>query len=317
MLAGYNTRRSSVVLNPRGRVLGGLGEEGGDAESGSRGDSPPGGGDVAEGNYGQTTAEAAFAAATEAAANASAQAETTANAADLANAAAAFAEQQGDYEAASLAASNAAAYAQQQSDYEAVSLAAANAATFAAAQMADEAAMEAAAKALASNSAAKQAAAKALTIASMFPGPIGMIAGIAKAIASLVDGVPKSQAEIDKTFEDARGGAQGNVEVLKQISILKTSVDAASKAGSEAAVIKLYQTYAKRNPNAAALAYWSQRFGPTITADEVLQFQQFLYANEPNLRPVGLTTTTTSTGTGAGLALPIIAAVAAYFVLGA
>lgn len=320
MYAGYNIRRSSVVLNPRGRVLSGLGEEGGGGdvgEPGSGGDGPPGGGDVAEGNYGQTAAEAAFGAATEAAANAMAQAEAAANAAASANAAAAFAEQQADYEAVSLAAANAAAYAQQQSDYEAVSLAAANAATFAAAQMADEAAMVAAAQALASNSAAKQAAQKALTIASMFPGPIGMIAGIAKAIASLVDGVPKSQAEIDKTFEDARGGAQGSVEVLKQISILKTSADVASKAGSEAAVIKLYQTYAKRNPNSAELAYWSNAFGPTITADEVLQFQQFLYANEPNLRPVGLTTTTTSTGTGAGLALPIIAAVAAYFVLGA
>lgn len=299
MLAGYNTRRTSVVLNPRGRVLGGFGRLGENGEAGSEGggygdgppgggdvgegsygggDGPPGGGDVAEGSIGQTAAEAAFA------------------------------QQQADYEAVL----NAASYAQQQADYEAVSVAAA----YAASVMAEEAAMAAAAQALASNN-FKQAAQKALTIASMFPGPVGMLAGIAKAIASLVDGVPKSQAEIDKMFEDARGGAQGNVEVLKQISILKTSADAASKAGSEAAVIKLYQTYAKRNPDPAALAYWSQRFGPTITADEVLQFQQFLYANEPNLRPVGLTTTTTSTGPGAGLALPIIAAIAAYFVLGA
>lgn len=292
MLAAYNIRRSSVVLNPRGRVLGGLGE--GEGESGGYGgndyggssygaegsqagssDPGPGGGyDYGGSSYGTTVADQAAASAAEA------------------------------------------AFSQQQTDYEAVSLAAANAATFAAAQMADEAAMAAAAKALASNSAAKQAAQKALTIASMFPGPVGMIVGIAKAIASLVDGVPKSQAEIDQTFENARGGAQGNVEVLKQISILKTNSDAASKAGSEAAVARLYQTYANRNPNSVELAYWSNAFGPTITADEVLQFQQFLYANEPNLRPVAMTTTTTSTSPGAGLALPIIAAIAGYFILG-
>jgi hypothetical protein len=297
-------------------VLGGLGENEGEG-GGYGGDGGYGGGmDGSEGSIGETAAEAAFGAATEAAANAMAQAEAAANSAASANASAAFAQQQSDYEAASVAASNAAAFAQQQADYEAVSLAAANAATFAAAQMADEAAMAAAAKALASNSAAKQAAQKALTIASMFPGPVGMIAGIAKAIASLVDGVPKSQAEIDQTFENARGGAQGNVEVLKQISILKTNSDAASKAGSEAAVARLYQTYANRNPNSVELAYWSNAFGPTITADEVLQFQQFLYANEPNLRPVAMTTTTTSTSPGAGLALPIIAAIAGYFILG-
>jgi len=53
MLAAYSTRRTSVVLNPRGRVLGGLG-----AEEGYGGDAPPGGGDVPEGNYGITEAQA-------------------------------------------------------------------------------------------------------------------------------------------------------------------------------------------------------------------------------------------------------------------
>ena len=35
---GYYTRQSSVILNPRGRVLGGLGEEGGGGDAPSGGD---------------------------------------------------------------------------------------------------------------------------------------------------------------------------------------------------------------------------------------------------------------------------------------
>ena len=88
-------------------------------------------------------------------------------------------------------------------------------------------------------------------------------------------------------------------------------------AGSQAAVTQLYRTYAKRDPDPGGLAYWSNEFGPTITADEVLAFQEALYRNEPNLRPsVAVTTQTTAQPTN-NLALPIIAAVAGFLIFGA
>ena len=101
-----------------------------------------------------------------------------------------------------------------------------------------------------------------------------------------------------------------------EINKVQANVDAAKKASIEAAVTTLYQTYAKRNPDPAALAYWSNAFGPTITADEVLAFQQVLYANEPNLLPVAVTAQTAAQSSN-NLALPIIAAIAGYFIFGA
>ena len=304
MRANYNARRTSVVFNPRARVLGGLGGLSGGYEGEGTGvDS--GGGDT---GAGQTAAEAAFNAATQAAANATA----------AAAAAAAYAQQQMAYEAASLDAANAAAataaaaaaaaaaaYAQQQMDYEAASLQAANAATFAAAQMANEAAMLAAANALAASRASNAASAKtAANIAnaalSLFGLP-GMIMGLlgratGATEAAILDGLNGRQlsygtnlATADQALADARGYGSGEPAVLAEINKVQTNLDAAKKAGIEAAVTKMYQTYAKRNPDPAALAYWSQRFGPTITADEVMQFQQMLYANEPNLRPTSYT----------------------------
>ena len=298
MRANYNARRTSVVFNPRARVLGGLGGLSGGYEGEGTGvDS--GGGDT---GAGQTAAEAAFNAATQAAANATA----------AAAAAAAYAQQQMAYEAASLDAANAAAataaaaaYAQQQMDYEAASLQAANAATFAAAQMANEAAMLAAANALAASRASNAASAKtAANIAnaalSLFGLP-GMIMGLlgratGATEAAILDGLNGRQlsyganlATADQALADARGYGSGEPAVLAEINKVQTNLDAAKKAGIEAAVTKMYQTYAKRNPDPAALAYWSQRFGPTITADEVMEFQQALYANEPNLRPANYT----------------------------
>ena len=300
MRANYNARRTSVVFNPRARVLGGLGGLSGGYEGEGTGvDS--GGGDT---GAGQTAAEAAFNAATQAAANATAAA--------AASAAAAYSQQQMAYEAASLDAANAAAataaaaaYAQQQMDYEAASLQAANAATFAAAQMANEAAMLAAANALAASRASNAASAKtAANIAnaalSLFGLP-GMIMGLlgratGATEAAILDGLNGRQlsygtnlATADQALADARGYGSGEPAVLAEINKVQTNLDAAKKAGIEAAVTKMYQTYAKRNPDPAALAYWSQRFGPTITADEVMEFQQALYANEPNLRPASYT----------------------------
>ena len=305
MRANYNARRTSVVFNPRGRVLGGLG----DSETGGGANVPDSGGNIDTGGgggsdtgAGQTAAEAAFNAATQAAANATA----------AAAAAAAYAQQQMAYEAASLDAANAAAataaaaaYAQQQMDYEAASLQAANAATFAAAQMANEAAMLAAANALAASRASNAASAKtAANIAnaalSLFGLP-GMIMGLlgratGATEAAILDGLNGRQlsygtnlATADQALADARGYGSGEPAVLAEINKVQTNLDAAKKAGIEAAVTKMYQTYAKRNPDPAALAYWSQRFGPTITADEVMEFQQMLYANEPNLRPTSYT----------------------------
>jgi hypothetical protein len=254
MLAAYNIRRSSVVLNPRGRVLGGLGEEGGggDAGSGDGNDSGPGGGyDYGGSSYGDT--------------------------------------------AESQAAASAAAEA------------------FAEAQMADEAAMVAASQALALTAGAPQKTGLqiALSIGSKIPGPVGFALGLLS-MAVQYGGTPKTAGEIDQMFENARGGANGDAAVLKQIDIIKTNV---TNAGSEAAVARLYQTYAKRNPDPASLAYWSNAFGPTITADEVLAFQEALYRNEPNLRPVAVTTQT-ATQQSSNLALPIIAAVAGFLIFG-
>lgn len=357
MLANYSTRRTSVVLNPRGGVFGGLGENGdgppggGDVAEGgySGGDGPPGGGDVAEGNYGRTAAEAAFDAATEAAANAIAQAEAASNAA------AAYAQQQSDYEAASLAAFQASAYAQQQSDYEAASLAAANArayaeqqmayeaaslaaattasnaAKFAATQMANEAALVAASKALAQSKIDNAATAKTMaTIANSavgFLGPIGLVAGLISRATGFVenafrDSLNNQQLSYDTNIQsaeqalaDARGPAGSDATLTAEINKVQASLDLAKKAGTQAAVIKLYQTYAKRDPNAAELAYWSNKFGASISPDEVQQFQQYLYANEPNLRPAAFATQTTAQPTN-NLALPIIAAVAGFLIFG-
>ena len=295
MRANYNARRTSVVFNPRGRVLGGLG----DSETGGGANVPDSGGNIDTGGgggsdtgAGQTAAEAAFNAATQAASRASNEA---------AAAAAAYSQQQMAYEAAAAAA----AYAQQQMDYEAASLQAANAATFAAAQMANEAAMLAAANALAASRASNAASAKtAATIANTligFLGPVGIIMGLlgratGATEAAILDGLNGRQlsyganlATADQALADARGYGSGEPAVLAEIDKVQTNLDAAKKAGIEAAVTKMYQTYAKRNPDPAALAYWSQRFGPTITADEVMEFQQMLYANEPNLRPTSYT----------------------------
>jgi len=350
MRANYNARRTSVVFNPRARVLGRLGEGegvegggdgppgGGDVPEGGGG-SPPGGGDVAEGSIGQTAAEAAFDAATEAAASAAIAAAEAEAASAQAAAAAAFAQQTADYEAASLAASNAAAYAQQQADYEAVSLAAANAATFAATQMANEAALVAASEALAASRDSNAETAKtmstiATSVVSILGGPIGAIVSlIGKATGfvekAFVSTLNNDQLSYDKNIKSATTelAKADSVLVTSKVSVIdskklsteinkvQTNLDVAKNAGIEAAVTQLYQTYAKRNPNSNELAYWSNRFVPTITADEVQVFQDVLYANEPNLRPVAVTTQTASQP-GSNLALPIIAAVAGFLIFG-
>lgn len=258
MLAGYNTRRTSVVLNPRGRVLGGLGD--GEGETGGGSNAPGEGGNIpGGGGYAEAAAAEAFVVS----------------------------------------------------------------------QMADEAALAAAAQALAAGRASNAASAKiAATIATGamgFFGPIGMIAGLIGKATGFVDrafenalngqqlSYDKNISDANQALEGARGYGGDNAAVNAEINKVQNNLDMVKKASIEAAVTTLYQTYAKRNPDPAALVYWSGRFGPTITADEVLQFQQVLYANEPNLRPVATQTTAQSSN---NLALPIIAAVAGFLLFG-
>jgi hypothetical protein len=154
--------------------------------------------------------------------------------------------------------------------------------------------------------------------------------GIFEALVSLV--VDRERAKTDPAYAAylAEGtklaaeavalaaGPGGDSRLLAEATKVQNSLanlTAANKASSEAAVILLYQTYAKRNPDPASLAYWSNAFGPTITADEVFAFQEALYRNEPNLRPVATATQTTAQ-TSTNLALPIIAAVAGFLLFG-
>jgi len=250
MRANYNTRRSSVVFNPRARVLGGLGEEGGGGDAESYGGNIYGGGDTQ---------------------------------------------------------------------------------AFIDSQIANEAALVAASKALDAGKSSNAATAKTMaTIANTavgFLGPIGMVAGLVSRATGFVenafrDSLNNQQLSYDTNIKsaeqalaDARGPAGSDATLTAEINKVQANLDAAKKAGIQAAVTQLYQTYAKRNPDPAALVYWSNTFGPTITADEVFQFQQVLYANEPNLRPVATATQTTAQPSS-NLALPIIAAVAGFLLFG-
>ena len=251
MRANYNTRRTSVVFNPRGGVFGGLG-----AEEGYGTGAESYGGDI----YGG-----------------------------------------GDTQA------------------------------FIAAQIADENALVAAAKSLAETRASTRVAATiaskaGLVALSVAGGPVGAVIGFAlqasgaidRAIESAVNGRQLSYegdiTEAEQALANARGAAGSDATFTIELNTIQSNLDAAKKAGIQAAVTTLYQTYAKRNPDPAALVYWSDRFGPTITADEVLAFQQVLYANEPNLRPVVTATQTTQTSNN--LALPILATLAGFLIFG-
>ena len=205
-----------------------------------------------------------------------------------------------------------------------------NADAFAASQIASEAALVAASKALAQSRVDNAATAKTMaTIANTavgFMGPIGMVAGLISRATGFVenafrDSLNNQQLSYDSNIKsaeqalaDARGQAGSDATLTTEINKVQANLDAAKKAGITAAVTTLYQTYAKRNPDAAGLAYWSNAFGPTITADEVLAFQQVLYANEPNLRPVVTATQTTQTSNN--LALPILATLAGFLIFG-
>lgn len=277
MRANYSTRRSSVVFNPRGGVFGGL--RGGYEGEGTGAESYGGSDNTAQQAF-QASEKETFQSSTDAA-RANAAADTKA---------------------------------------------------FIDSQIANEAALVAASKALAQSKVDNAATAKTMaTIANTavgFLGPIGMVAGlISRATGfvenALLDSLNNRQLSYDTNIKsaeqalaDARGPAGSDATLTAEINKVQANLDAAKKAGIQAAVITLYQTYAKRNPDPAALVYWSNTFGPTITADEVLQFQQVLYANEPNLRSLATATQTTTTQSSNNLALPIIAAVAGFLFFG-
>lgn len=304
MLAAYSTRRSSVVLNPRGRVLGGLGEEGGGGDAPSGGDGGYGydsGGD-SEGYTGFALARAEA----EMAAIAKAQdAEEAANAAREASysgsptAAQALAEAQAAAEDAAMAEQEAAMYA--------------NIASIS--NVASKAALTA------SSVTAKQVSTVVAGVLGML-GPFGKIASLLESVTGVLGkaiagtATKSDYTNAQQAIDNARNGAGGDPQLQEQISKVQQSLNAVKIAGVEAAIRQLYLTYAKRQPDPGGLAYWSDRFGPTVTPDEVLQFQEFLYTNEPNLRPAVTAKITPAAGAGTGLALPLIAAIAGYFILG-
>jgi hypothetical protein len=154
------------------------------------------------------------------------------------------------------------------------------------------------------------------------PGKIAAMAVsgfIGKALAGLYESnknFKSDYADAQSALDGARAYAGDNKQLLTQVNTLQQNLTAVKNAGIEAAIRQLYLTYAKRQPDPGGLAYWSDRFGPTVTPDEVLQFQETLYANEPNLRPAVVTRIEPAAGAGSGLALPLIAAIAGYFILG-
>ena len=307
MLAAYSTRRSSVVLNPRGRVLGGLGEEGGGGDAPGPADGGSGGygydGDSGEGytGFALERAEAemnAIAAAQDAQAAADAAREASFSASSE-EAAAAYAEAKAAADEAALAEQEAAMYA--------------NIASIS--NVASKAALAA------SSVTAKGVSSVVAPVFSML-GPVGKLAALAenmtgflgKAIAGTA--TKNDYAGAQRAIDNARNGAGSDSQLQEQITKVQQSLNAVKIAGVEAAIRQLYLTYAKRQPDPGGLAYWSDRFGPTVTPDEVLQFQETLYATEPNLRPAVVTRIEPAAGAGTGLALPLIAAIAGYFILG-
>jgi len=304
MLAAYSTRRSSVVLNPRGRVLGGLGEEGGGGDAPSGGDGGYGydSGDSGEGYIGFALARAEA----EMAAIAAAQdAEEAANAAREASysgsptAAQALAEAQAAAEEAAYTAQEAARFANAAASSKAASAAA----------LADQA------KVAVTASRVVQAVAAKFGLPGFIISMVENVTGVlGKAIAGTAtsSGYASAQQAIDNAYNQAGSDTQLHAEITK----VQNSLDVVKNAGVEAAIKQLYATYAHRAVDPGAMKYWSDRFGQTVTPDEVLQFQEFLYANEPNLRPAVTAKITPAAGAGTGLALPLIAAIAGYFILG-
>jgi hypothetical protein len=300
MLAAYSTRRSSVVLNPRGRVLGGLGEEGGGGDAPGPADGGSGGygfdGDSGEGYTGFALERAEAEMAAQDAAYAAKEAAQFANAVQSAEA-----------QAAAIAAAEDAVYAEQE-----------------AARLANAAASAKAASAAARAEITQRAAVVSTVVqavASKF-GPIGFVVAMVEKVTgfvgSLVAGTAtrSGYASAQQAIDNARNGAGGDPQLSAEIDKVQQSLNAVKTAGIEAAIRQLYLTYAKRQPDPGGLAYWSDRFGPTVTPDEVLQFTETLYANEPNLRPAVVTRIEPVAGAGTGLALPLIAAIAGYFILG-
>jgi len=288
---GYYTRQSSVILNPRGRVLGGLG--GGYEGEGTGVDSSGVGG---EGYIGFALARAEAEMAAEDAAYAAKEAAQFANAVQSAEA-----------QAAAIAAAEEAAYAEQEAARFANAAASAKAAS--------------AAALTASSVTAKQVSTVVAGVLGML-GPFGKIASLLESVTGVLGkaiagtATKSDYTNAQQAIDNARNGAGADPQLRAEIDKVQKNLNAVKIAGVEAAIRQLYLTYAKRQPDPGGLAYWSDRFGPTVTPDEVLQFTETLYATEPNLRPAVVTRIEPAAGAGTGLALPLIAAIAGYFILG-
>jgi len=294
MFAGYNIRRSSVVLNPRGRVLGGLG--GGYEGEGTGADYGDGFGDLAAFEAAQAFADA----------EAAATAATAKEAAQFANA-----KQSAQAQVAAIAAAEDAAYAAQEAAKFANAVASAKASS-AAALAAGKAQ---AAKVSSSVSTVAKAFGPAGAAISLFESVTGFFGNLLAGFYNDNKDFKSAYADLASSLEGAKRDAGYNKYFQDQITLVQKSLESVKNARVEAAVTELYRTYAKRDPDPASLAYWSNAFGSTVTADEVLAFQEALYRNEPNLRPVAVTTQTT-TQPSSNLALPIIAAVAGFLIFG-
>jgi hypothetical protein len=280
--------------------LGGLGEEGGGGDAPGPADGGSGSygydGDSGEGYAGFALERAEAEMAAQDAAYAAKEAAQFANAVQSAEA-----------QAAAIAAAEDAVYAEQ----EAARLA--NAAT--SAKAASAAALADQAKVAVTASRVVQAVASKFGLPGFVIAMIENVTGVlGKAIAGTA--TRSNFASAQQAIDNARSGAGGDPQLQEQISKVQQSLNAVKIAGVEAAIRQLYLTYAKRQPDPGGLAYWSDRFGPTVTPDEVLQFTETLYATEPNLRPAVVTRIEPAAGAGAGLALPLIAAIAGYFILG-
>jgi hypothetical protein len=214
---------------------------------------------------------------------------------------------------------SAAAYAEALAAAEEASYAAQEAARFANAAASAKAASAAARAEITQRAAMVSTVVQA--VASKF-GPIGFVAAMVEKVTgfvgSLVAGTAtrSGYASAQQAIDNARNGAGSDPQLRAEIDKVQKSLNAVKIAGVEAAIRQLYLTYAKRQPDPGGLAYWSDRFGPTVTPDEVLQFTETLYSTEPNLRPAVVTRIEPAAGAGTGLALPLIAAIAGYFILG-
>jgi hypothetical protein len=235
MLAAYSTRRSSVVINPRGRVLGGLGEEGGGGDAPGPADGGSGSygydGDSGEGYAGFALERA------EAEMNAIAAAQDAQAAADAAR----------EASFSSSTEESAAAYAEALAAADIASYTAQEAARFANAATTAKAASDAARAATVVT--ARDVSRVVAAVFSML-GPVGKLAALGESLTGFFGKAITGTAtrsdytNAQRAIDNARNEAGGDPQLQEQISKVQQSLNAVKIAGIEAAIRQLYLTYA-------------------------------------------------------------------------